>query len=237
MIDAAITQNIAKVRDRIRQAAVKSQRNPASITLLAVSKTRPASAVMAACEAGITDIGENYLQEALAKQALLSSLPLCWHFIGPLQSNKTSACANQFDWVHSVDRLKIARRLSAARQPQLPPLQICLQVNIDAEERKSGISLAELRALALAVVELPQLQLRGLMAIPAPTTDQGAQRAAFAQLREALVRLREQLPRSHASRFDCLSMGMSADYEIAVEEGATHIRIGTALFGPREERT
>lgn len=223
---STIAENIAKVGERIRAAAQASGRDLDGIGLLAVSKTKPAAAVREACAAGLRDFAENYLQEALEKQAELSELPLIWHFIGPIQSNKTKPIAEHFAWVHSVDRLKIAQRLSEQRPSHLPPLNICLQVNVSAEDSKSGCAPAELAALALAVSQLPNLRLRGLMAIPEPTDDVAAQRAAFARLRE----LRDGLPLP----LDTLSMGMSHDLDAAIAEGATWVRIGTALFGARD---
>ena len=223
---STIAENIAKVGARIREAAQASQRNFADIGLLAVSKTKPAEAIREAHAAGLRDFGENYLQEALEKQTLLADLPLIWHFIGPIQSNKTRPIAEHFDWVHSVDRLKIAQRLSEQRPAHLPALNICLQVNVSGEQSKSGCSPEELTALARAVVALPNLRLRGLMAIPEPTDDVAAQHAAFARLRQ----LRDEL----ALNLDTLSMGMSHDLEAAIAEGATWVRIGTALFGARD---
>src|SRR3990167_2794888 len=223
---STIAENIAKVGERIRAAAKASGRNLDHIGLLAVSKTKPAAAVREAYAAGIRDFGENYLQEALEKQAELSELPLIWHFIGPIQSNKTKPIAEHFAWVHSVDRLKIAQRLSEQRPTDLPLLNICLQVNVSAEDSKSVCAPAELAALAQAVSQLPNLRLRGLMAIPEPTDDVAAQRAAFARLRE----LRDGLPLP----LDTLSMGMSHDLDAAIAEGATWVRIGTALFGARD---
>jgi pyridoxal phosphate enzyme (YggS family) len=223
---STIAENIAKVGERIREAAQASGRDLDGIGLLAVSKTKPAAAVREAFAAGLRDFGENYLQEALDKQAELSELPLIWHFIGPIQSNKTKPIAEHFAWVHSVDRLKIAQRLSEQRPTGLPPLNICLQVNVSAEASKSGCAPAELAALAQAVSQLPNLRLRGLMAIPEPTDDVAAQRAAFARLRELRDGL--QLP------LDTLSMGMSHDLDAAIAEGATWVRIGTALFGARD---
>lgn len=223
---STIAENIAKVGARIREAAQASQRNFADIGLLAVSKTKPADAIREAHAAGVCDFGENYLQEALEKQTQLADLPLIWHFIGPIQSNKTRPIAEHFDWVHSVDRLKIAQRLSEQRPANLAPLNICLQVNVSAEDSKSGCSPEELMALAQAVVTLPNLRLRGLMAIPEPTDDVAAQHAAFARLRQ----LRDEL----ALNLDTLSMGMSHDLEAAIAEGATWVRIGTALFGARD---
>ena len=223
---STIAENIAKVGARIREAAQASQRNFADIGLLAVSKTKPADAIREAHAAGLRDFGENYLQEALGKQVELNDLPLIWHFIGPIQSNKTRPIAEHFDWVHSVDRLKIAQRLSEQRPAHLPPLNICLQVNVSAEDSKSGCSPEDLPELAKAIAALPNLRLRGLMAIPEPTDDVAAQHAAFARLRQ----LRDEL----ALNLDTLSMGMSHDLEAAIAEGATWVRIGTALFGTRD---
>ena len=223
---STIAENIAKVGERIRAAAQASGRDLDHIGLLAVSKTKPAAAVREAYAAGIRDFGENYLQEALEKQTELSELPLIWHFIGPIQSNKTKPIAEHFAWVHSVDRLKIAQRLSEQRPADLPPLNICLQVNVSAEDSKSGCAPAELAALALAVSQLPNLRLRGLMAIPEPTEDRTEQDAAFAAVRDLQASLN--LP------LDTLSMGMSHDLESAIAQGATWVRIGTALFGARD---
>ena len=226
---STIAENIAKVGVRIREAAQASQRDCATVGLLAVSKTKPAEAIRQAFAAGTYDFGENYLQEALEKQAELSDLPLSWHFIGPIQSNKTKPIAEHFAWVHSVDRLKIAQRLSDQRPAQLPPLNICLQVNVSGEASKSGCNPDELQALAQAVTQLPNLRLRGLMTIPEPTDDPSEQRAAFARLRELMQGLNLNL--------DTLSMGMSHDLEAAIAEGATWVRIGTALFGARDYST
>jgi len=223
---STIAENIAKVGVRIREAAQASQRDFSHIGLLAVSKTKPADAIREAFAAGVTDFGENYLQEALDKQTQLSDLPVVWHFIGPIQSNKTKPIAEHFAWVHSVDRLKIAERLSAQRPAHLPALNICLQVNVSGEASKSGCSPDQLSALAHAVTQLPNLRLRGLMAIPEPTDDVSEQRAAFARLRE--------LQQSLNLDLDTLSMGMSHDLEAAIAEGATWVRIGTALFGARD---
>jgi pyridoxal phosphate enzyme (YggS family) len=228
MNKADIGNNIAKLRERIRTGAANFQREDSGVRLLAVSKTRPAQAVRTACEAGIIEFGENYLSEALDKIAQLQDLPLCWHFIGPIQSNKTRPIAAHFDWVHSIDRLKIARRLNEARLDSQPPLQVCLQVNVSAETTKAGVSLNELPELARAVAQLPRLNLRGLMAIPRPTTDETEQRAGFRTLRLALEDLQQTLP-----GLDTLSMGMSADLEAAIAEGATIVRVGTDIFGPR----
>ena len=222
---STIAENIAKVGARIREAAHASGQDLERIGLLAVSKTKPAAAVREAFAAGVRDVGENYLQEALEKQAELSDLPLIWHFIGPIQSNKTKPIAEHFAWVHSVDRLKIAQRLSEQRPADLPPLNICLHVNVSSEASKSGCEPQELAALAQAVNLLPRLRLRGLMAIPEPSDDPATQQAAFARLRE----LRDAL----GLGLDTLSMGMSHDLEAAIAEGATWVRIGTALFGAR----
>ncbi|MGB4072575.1 YggS family pyridoxal phosphate-dependent enzyme [Pseudomonas sp.] len=223
---STIAENIAKVGVRIREAAQASQRDFAAVGLLAVSKTKPAEAVRQAFAAGARDFAENYLQEALEKQIELADLPLIWHFIGPIQSNKTKPIAEHFAWVHSVDRLKIAERLSAQRPAHLPALNICLQVNISGEASKSGCNPDELPRLAQAVTQLPNIKLRGLMTIPEPTDDPQQQRAAFARLRE--------LQNSLNLDLDTLSMGMSDDLEAAIAEGATWVRIGTALFGARD---
>lgn len=220
---------IAKLRERIGAACRAAGRDESGVTLLAVSKTRPAEDIRAAWEAGQRAFGENYLQEALTKQAALSDLPLVWHFIGPLQSNKTREVATHFDWVHSVDRLKIAQRLSDQRPDGLPPLNVCLQVNISGEASKSGCLPAELPTLAGAVAALPGLRLRGLMCIPEPEADPARQRAPFAALRGLL----EQLQRQHPA-LDTLSMGMSGDLEAAIAEGATLVRVGTDIFGARQ---
>ena len=223
---STIAGNIARVEARIRAAALAVQRDVTSIHLLAVSKTKPAGALREAHAAGIRDFGENYLQEARAKQIELADLPLCWHFIGPIQSNKTRDIAEHFAWVHSVDRLKIAQRLSEQRPANLPPLNICIQVNVSGEASKSGCTPADLPALAAAISALPRLKLRGLMAIPEPTEDRAEQDAAFATVRT----LQESLDMG----LDTLSMGMSHDLESAIAQGATWVRIGTALFGARD---
>ncbi|MBD8237663.1 MULTISPECIES: YggS family pyridoxal phosphate-dependent enzyme [Pseudomonas] len=223
---STIADNIGQVSQRIRAAADAVQRDASSIHLLAVSKTKPAQAVREAYAAGMCDFGENYLQEALGKQAELTDLPLSWHFIGPIQSNKTRAIAENFAWVHSVDRLKIAQRLSEQRPADLPPLNICIQVNVSGEASKSGCTPADLPALVNAISALPRLTLRGLMAIPEPTEDRAEQDAAFATVRDLQASLN--LP------LDTLSMGMSHDLESAIAQGATWVRIGTALFGARD---
>lgn len=223
---STIADNIGLVSERIRAAARAVQRDESSVHLLAVSKTKPAQAVREAYAAGMRDFGENYLQEALGKQAELTDLPLSWHFIGPIQSNKTRAIAENFAWVHSVDRLKIAQRLSEQRPADLPPLNICIQVNVSGEASKSGCTPADLPALAEAIQALPHLKLRGLMAIPEPTDDRAQQDAAFAAVRD--------LQASLDLGLDTLSMGMSHDLESAIAQGATWVRIGTALFGARD---
>lgn len=223
---STLADNLSAISARIASAAQAAGREPASVQLLAVSKTKPASAIREIHAAGVSDFGENYLQEALTKQQALGDLPLIWHFIGPIQSNKTKAIAEHFDWVHSVDRLKIAQRLSEQRPAGLAPLNICLQVNVSGEDSKSGCAPADLPALVKAVAALPNLRLRGLMAIPEPTDDRAAQEAAFASLR--------QLQEGLGLGLDTLSMGMSHDLEAAIAQGATWVRIGTALFGARD---
>ncbi len=224
-----VTENLNVVRGQLHAALTAAGRDTKDVTLLAVSKRKPASAVRALAEAGHSDFGENQLQEALAKQEELADLDITWHFIGSIQSNKTRSIAEHFDWVHAVDRLKIARRLDEQRPAELGPLNICLQVNIDDEESKSGVSPEDLPALASAVASLPNLALRGLMCLPAIRETEDEQRVPFARLRE----LAEQLARD-GLELDTLSMGMSGDYEAAIAEGATIVRIGTALFGARE---
>lgn len=223
-----LASRIQAVRERIRTAEQRSGRPPDSVTLLAVSKTQPVAAIREAMALGLTRFGENYLQEALDKLDALRDDPPEWHFVGPVQSNKTRPIAENFSWVHSVDRLKIARRLSEQRPAALPPLNICLQVNICGEASKSGLSPAELPAVAAQAAQLPRLRLRGLMAIPAPAQGFEAQRRPLSRLR----RLQEALIRNGLS-LDTLSMGMTDDLEAAVWEGTTLVRIGTALFGPR----
>ncbi|MFI8225384.1 YggS family pyridoxal phosphate-dependent enzyme [Pseudomonas sp. NPDC085632] len=223
---STIADNILKVGSRIQTATQAAHRPENSVQLLAVSKTKPAEALREAFAAGLRDFGENYLQEALGKQLELADLPLIWHFIGPIQSNKTRAIAEHFDWVHSVDRLKIAQRLSEQRPAELPPLNICIQVNVSGEASKSGCTPADLPALAKAISDLPRLKLRGLMAIPEPTDDRTEQDAAFAAVQKLQASL--DLP------LDTLSMGMSHDLESAIAQGATWVRIGTALFGARD---
>ena len=223
-----VASNLQTVKDRIVRVAQSIGRQSDEITLLAASKTNPADALREAWVAGQTIFGENYLQEALAKMPALVDLPIEWHFIGPIQSNKTRRIAENFAWVHSVDRAKVADRLSKDRPESLPPLQICLQVNVSGEDSKSGVEPEELAALAAHVVNLPHLKLRGLMAVPELTTATALQRSQFHLLRE----LFEQLKRD-GYELDTLSMGMSEDMDIALAEGATMVRVGTAIFGPR----
>lgn len=229
---SSIADNIGSVTRRIQKATLQAGRAPGSVRLLAVSKTRPPEELRAAAEAGQIAFGENYLQEALDKIEALQDLPdLEWHFIGPIQSNKTRQIAESFDWVHSVDRLKIARRLSEQRPADLPALNICLQVNINSEASKSGCTLADLPELVSAVGELPNLQLRGLMAIPDPDQPEADLRLSFRKLAGTLNDLKQKYP--EAGPLDTLSMGMSGDMELAIAEGATWVRVGTALFGAR----
>ncbi|KAA6123908.1 YggS family pyridoxal phosphate-dependent enzyme [Cupriavidus cauae] len=227
---SVIAANLQTVRRRLAAAELEAGRSAGEVSLLAVSKTFPPGAVRTAFEAGQRAFGENYVQEGLDKIAALASLreQLSWHFIGPLQSNKTRAVAEHFDWVHSVDRLRIAERLSAQRPASMGPLQVCIQVNISGEASKSGVAPADVLALARAIAPLPNLHLRGLMAIPEPADDIAAQRRPFAALRALLAALRED-----GLAVDTLSMGMSGDLEAAVAEGATIVRVGTAIFGAR----
>ena len=221
---------LIEVRDRVQRAAEQAGRPPQDITILAVSKTQSAARVREAVAAGQGCFGENYLQEALDKQAELEDLNIDWHFIGPIQSNKTKAIAEHFAWVHSLDRLKIAQRLHDQRPTNLPPLKVCLQINIDNEASKSGLVANQAATVAQAILDLPRLQLMGLMAIPAPRTDFHAQVAVFQQIHDLRDKLQQQLGHS----LPTLSMGMSADLEAAIAAGATIVRIGTDLFGVRQ---
>lgn len=223
-----LEQRLDAVRTRLSAAQLAAGRRPGDALLVAVSKTHPAQALAAAYGLGQRHFGENYLQEALDKQSRLGHYDITWHFIGPIQSNKTRPIAQHFHWVHSVDRLKIAQRLSEQRPDYLPPLNICLQVNVSGEDSKSGVAPDEVADLAAAVAALPRLRLRGLMAIPAPCDDPDRQRRPFAQLRTLLQPLQTGLG------LDTLSMGMTDDLEAAVLEGATLVRIGTAIFGRRD---
>ena len=230
---STITRNLHDVDATIEAATKAAGRTRSSVQLLAVSKTFPPEAVLEAMAAGQRAFGENYLQEALDKMQAVAGAapdtPVEWHFIGPIQSNKTRPIAEHFAWVHSVDRLKIAQRLSEQRPPGLGPLNICLQVNVSGEETKSGVPEADLPALAREVAKLPNLRLRGLMAIPEPQHDPDKQRAPFARLRELADKLR-----AGGLELDTLSMGMSGDLQAAVLEGATIVRIGSAIFGARD---
>jgi PLP dependent protein len=225
-----IASNLQAVRARIARAAQAAGRHADAIALVAVSKTCAAEHIAQAHAAGQRAFGENYAQEAVEKITLLGHLPLEWHFLGPIQSNKTGLIATHFQWVHSVEREKIAQRLNASRPAGLPPLDVCIQVNVSGEAAKSGIQPGAEVQLAEAIARLPRLRLRGLMAIPEPTSDAALQRRRFALLRE----LKDQLAaRGHA--LDTLSMGMSDDLEAAIAEGATIVRVGTAIFGQRKK--
>ena len=223
-----IRDRLTAVRQRIDAAALRADRDPGGIRLLAVSKTRPAADLRLAHAAGQQAFGESYLQEALRKQSELANLPLEWHFIGGIQSNKTSAIAEHFQWVHGLCDLRHARRLSSQRPASMGPLDCCIQVNVSGEVTKNGVTPAELPSLAQAVSTLPGLRFRGLMALPAPTPDERQQRQAFLRVRQLFDSLRRA-----GMTLDTLSMGMSDDLEAAVAEGATIVRIGTAIFGPR----
>jgi pyridoxal phosphate enzyme (YggS family) len=228
-----ISTNLQAVKRRIIRACSAAGRDPASVVLLAVSKTFPAAALRATHDVGQRQFGESYVQEALAKQAELADLDLEWHFIGPLQSNKTKPVAEHFAWVHSVERLKIAERLSAQRPAHLPPLNVCVQVNVSGEASKSGCAPAEAPALCRAVAALPNLRLRGLMAIPEPGSGSDAENSALARRQFSVLReLRDRL-NTEGLTLDTLSMGMSHDLEDAIMEGATLVRVGTAIFGER----
>ncbi|MES2562768.1 MAG: YggS family pyridoxal phosphate-dependent enzyme [Pseudomonadota bacterium] len=225
----AIVLALQAVRNRIERAAIASGRPPADVSLLAVSKTYPASGIQEAFTAGQQAFGESYAQEAEKKISALAHLPLEWHFIGPIQSNKTTLIAAHFHWVHSIEREKIAIRLNAARAAHLPPLQVCIQVNVSGEESKSGVAPGQERDLARRIAQLPRLRLRGLMAIPEPASDISLQRSRYAHVRalkDALVK--------EGYALDTLSMGMSDDLESAIAEGATLVRVGKAIFGRRE---
>jgi pyridoxal phosphate enzyme (YggS family) len=223
-----ISERMQAIQSRIAEAAHNAGRAPESVALVAVGKTHPGAMLREAYAAGQRAFGESYLQEALDKMAELADLPLEWHYIGPIQSNKTRPIAEHFDWVHGVDRLKIAQRLSEARPDNLPPLNVCLQVNVSGEASKSGCAPQEVAELAQQVAHLPRLALRGLMAIPQPTDDVALQREQFRMLRELLETLKQK-----GLQLDMLSMGMSHDFPAAITEGATMVRIGTAIFGPR----
>jgi len=219
---------IQQLRERIARACAAAGRSAQSVTLLAAAKAQPPELVTAAADCGVSDFGESYLQEGLAKIAALRDRPLTWHFIGRVQSNKTRPIAEAFAWVHAVDRLKVAERLSAQRSPLLPPLNVCLEVNVAGEESKGGVAPAATAALAASVAKLPNIALRGLMCIPPEEKALARQRQWFARLRTLLAELN-----ASGARLDTLSMGMSGDFDAAILEGATIVRIGTALFGPR----
>ena len=226
----SIPDNLQAVTARIAGAARAAGRDPAGVTLLAVSKTHAPALIEEAFGAGQRAFGENYVQEAVEKMDALARLPIEWHLVGPLQSNKTRLVAERFQWVHTVERGKIARRLSEQRPQALPPLEVLLQVNVSGEASKSGVAPSEVAALAQAVAALPRLRLRGLMAVPEPTGDQGLQRARFREVRELYESLRK-----GGLALDTLSMGMSDDMEAAIAEGSTMVRIGTAIFGERQK--
>ena len=236
----SIVVNLMQVRQRMELAALAAKREPEEIELLAVSKTFPASAIEEAMHAGQTAFGENYVQEGVEKITRLAKLRpwLVWHFIGPIQSNKTRELAEHFDWVHSVDRLKIAERLSAQRGefPSLAELQLCVQVNVSDEESKSGVPLSEAKALCDEISKMPNVVLRGLMAIPAPNADPTKQRKAFAEVRDCFGQIQTSRYTDPMYQFfDTLSMGMSDDLEAAIAEGSTIVRVGTAIFGKRDK--
>ena len=227
----SIHNRLAAIHARIATAEREYGRQPGSTTLLAVGKSQPADVIGAVYAAGQRDFGESYLQEALSKQSALSDFAITWHFIGALQSNKTRQVAQHFSWVHSVDRLRIAVRLNEQRPEEMPPLNICLQVNIGSERQKAGIAPLDLHLLAAQIRPLSKLRLRGLMALPPPSNDIGAQRGYFQQLKLAFEQLRNE-----GHPLDTLSMGMSSDLEAAIAEGSTLVRIGTALFGERPKK-
>ena len=221
---------LAAVRERIEAACQRAGRDPAGVTLVAVGKTKPASAIAALADAGQGDFGENYVQEGVGKMADLGGRGLNWHFIGHIQSNKCADIARHFQWVHGVDRVRVARRLDAAAGDAGKVLDVLIQVNLDDESAKSGVHADDLPSLVAEVAAMDALRLRGLMAIPAPAVGLDAQRRPFAALRDLLESVR-----GERDTMDCLSMGMSADLEVAILEGATHVRVGTALFGPRHD--
>ena len=222
------TLHVNHVRSRIRQAAEAAGRDPATVTLVAVTKAQTAESIRSAATAGVTDFGENYLQEAIPKMDQLTDLALRWHFIGGIQSNKTRAIAERFDWVHSIERLNIARRLSEQRPYHAPPLNLCIQVELVPEPNKGGVDPGQVGHLAAEAAVLPRVRLRGLMCVPPPQANVAAERAVFARLRILLEELN-----ANGHKLDTLSMGMSGDFESAIAEGATLVRIGTALFGSR----
>jgi len=226
-----VTENFRKIQDLLAKAAIEAGRRPDSVRLLAASKTQPPERVLEACQCGQREFGENFAQEGIDKMLAVGRNDLVWHFIGHLQSNKTRLVAENFDWVHTVDRLKIAQRLSSQRPRDAADLNVCIQVNVDGEESKSGVDPGAVPDLARALVELPRLALRGLMCIPAPRSGFHAQREPFAMMRQLAEALR-----AGGIETDTLSMGMSGDFRAAIFEGATIVRIGTALFGPRDRQ-
>jgi pyridoxal phosphate enzyme (YggS family) len=226
---SSIAQSLEKIRNRVTVLERRYDRPAGGVRVLAVSKTKPPEAVRAAAEVGQRDFGENHVQDALTKLDALADLDLVWHFIGPIQSNKTRIVAARFDWVHSIDRTKIARRLNEQRPADLPPLNVCIQVNVSGESSKSGVDPGDLDALAETVEELPRLKLRGLMTLPRPCDHLEQQRRPFVALRGMLEALN-----TKGFALDTLSMGMTNDMEAAIAEGATMVRIGTAIFGARE---
>ena len=227
-MSTSVSANLAQVRKRIELSCLAAERPAKAVHLLAVSKTMPAQAVREAYAAGQVAFGENYIQEGVDKIASLADLPLEWHCIGPIQSNKSKLVAENFAWVHSIDRLKIAERLSAQRPVNMPPLQVCLQVNVDGGSNKSGVTPSELLALAQAVAKLPNLQLRGIMTIPEPAENEAAARAVHHQAKDLFDSLQ-----AAGLSIDTLSMGMTGDLEAAIAEGSTCVRVGTAIFGQR----
>ena len=226
-----INERINNIKQRIQQTEISCHRQPGEVNLLAVSKGHSSREIEQAFAAGICDFGESYLQEALTKIQALAALPLCWHFIGPVQSNKTHTIANHFSWVHSVSRLKIALKLNDARPPSLAPLNVCLQINFDDEKTKAGISPCDATELATSILQLPRLHLRGLMAIPKQQANEQQQYLSFLRLTQLLQTLNQEL----AITMDTLSMGMSNDLKAAIRAGSTMVRIGTAIFGERTQ--
>ncbi|MEN7343865.1 MAG: YggS family pyridoxal phosphate-dependent enzyme [Pseudomonadota bacterium] len=224
-----VTENLTAVRRQLESAAESASRQPETVTLVAVSKRHPASAIAAAASAGQVHFGENYVSEGVAKIRELGRSGFVWHYIGAIQSNKTRDIAAHFDWVHTIDRLKIAARLSAQRPADQAPLNVCIQVNIDNEPQKAGVSLEAIGPLAGEIDALPHLRLRGLMCLPAAHADTARTRTAFARMREAMITIQHDF-----SSVDTLSMGMSGDMDLAIREGSTMIRVGTAIFGPRD---
>jgi len=234
----SIADKLINVRQRIKKAEIRAKRAPNSVNLLAVTKTRNAEELYSAMLSGLKSFGENYVNEAVSKQEALQALcsekeyaNLAWHFIGPVQSNKTKVIAQHFDWVQSVDREKVATRLNAQRAPEMPPIKVCIQVNINHEASKSGINIQEVETLCAKIGALPQLELRGLMTIPKASQSEAALRASFLEMQALFETLKQRYP-----TMDTLSMGMSGDIETAIECGSSMVRVGTAIFGPRPEK-